>query len=261
MPREKYSQTEEHRYNVFLSHNRDDQKAVFKIAKKLKQAGLKPWLNEWCAIPGGDWQDNLSEGLRSASACAVFIGPHGIGSWEKLEYKVATDRMARDYGFRVFLVLLPDLAEPFCPTNLPCFLTTRSWVDFRRGCNDEVAFQSLVNAIKGIPNGPSVSIDTRQDVCPYRGLQIFDEEHSEYFFGRSADVQRLLEKLKATRFLAVIGQSGTGKSSLVRAGLIPALRNEALPESNEWTTRVFRPGAHPLVAMASHLLWWNWATK
>ncbi len=69
------------------------------------------------------------------------------------------------------------------------------------------------------------------DTCPYQGLKVFDEEHAEFLFGHERDVQRLMEKLKATRFLAVLGASGSGKSSLVRAALIPVLRPGALPQS------------------------------
>ena len=79
------------------------------------------------------------------------------------------------------------------------------------------------------------------DVCPYRGLEVFDEEHAEFFFGRDGDVQRLCEKLKAGRFLAVLGASGSGKSSLVRAGLLPAVRGGALPGSESWRIELVRP--------------------
>ncbi|HEX9255223.1 MAG TPA: ATP-binding protein, partial [Candidatus Angelobacter sp.] len=83
---------------------------------------------------------------------------------------------------------------------------------------------------------------------------MFDEEHAEFFFGRERDVQRLVEKLKATRFLAVLGASGSGKSSLVRAGLVPALRAGALPESEAWTICVFKPGSRPLTTPTAQLL-------
>ena len=64
----------------------------------------------------------------------------------------------------------------------------------------------------------------------------------------------MVEKLKATRFFAVLGPSGSGKSSVVRAGLIPRLRAGALPGSDTWTIRVLTPGSHPLTALAAHLL-------
>ncbi|HJU54174.1 MAG TPA: TIR domain-containing protein, partial [Pyrinomonadaceae bacterium] len=242
------------RFAVFLSHNSREKPTVERIAEKLKRAELEPWLDKWCLTPAGDWQDELAQGLRASSACAVFVGPHGIGSWEDLEYKLAVDRMAKDRAFRVFLVLLPGLPEPFDTSGLPPFLSTRTWVDLRKGIEDARSFQSLINAIKGLPLGPERPIEERDDVCPYRGLQAFDEEHAELFFGREADIQRLIEKLKTTRFLAVLGASGSGKSSLVRAGVVPALKRGVLPESDTWAIRVFTPGAHPLANMAANLL-------
>lgn len=247
-------QTPIHSFSVFLSHNSREKPVVERIAAKLKREGLEPWLDKWCLTPAGDWQDELAVGLRASATCAVFVGPNGLGSWEDLEYKLATDRMAKDRSFRVFLVLLPGLPEPFDTSQLPPFLNIRTWVDLRKGIEDARSFQSLINAIKGIPLGPETPIERRDDVCPYRGLQTFDEEHAEYFYGRDGDIQRLIEKLKATRFLAVVGPSGSGKSSLVRAGVIPAIKKGALHESDTWTVRVFTPGARPLTALAANLL-------
>jgi len=98
-------------------------------------------------------------------------------------------------------------------------------------------------------------------VCPYRGLQTFDEADSAFFVGREDEVALLVESLKTTRFLAVLGPSGSGKSSLVRAGLIPALRRDNAPEGTgetetgetEWETHVLTPGARPLSALAGVL--------
>jgi energy-coupling factor transporter ATP-binding protein EcfA2 len=90
-------------------------------------------------------------------------------------------------------------------------------------------------------------------VCPYRGLETFDEDHAEFFFGRERDIQRVTEKLKAARFLAVLGPSGSGKSSLVRAGVIPSLRRGALPGSEDWEIRVLRPSADPITALAAKI--------
>ena len=83
-------------------------------------------------------------------------------------------------------------------------------------------------------------------VCPYRGLAVFDEADAPFFFGREADTQHLLEQLRTQRFLAVIGPSGSGKSSFVRAGVLAQLRQGALPGSDGWTYLVFKPGARPL---------------
>jgi energy-coupling factor transporter ATP-binding protein EcfA2 len=111
-----------------------------------------------------------------------------------------------------------------------------------------------VNAIKGKSPGADLQQARADDTCPYRGLETFNEDHAAFFFGRERDVQRLLEKLKATRFLAVLGASGSGKSSLVRAGLIPALKCGALPKNDTWIFSVFKPGSRPLTTLTAHLL-------
>jgi Tol biopolymer transport system component/energy-coupling factor transporter ATP-binding protein EcfA2 len=84
------------------------------------------------------------------------------------------------------------------------------------------------------------------DVCPYRSLNAFTEADAEFFFGRQGAVSRLVESLRReSRFLAVLGPSGSGKSSLVQAGLIPELRTGAVPGSDRWGVIVTRPADHP----------------
>ena len=69
----------------------------------------------------------------------------------------------------------------------------------------------------------------------------FLEEDSDRFFGRDREVDELLQRLRLRRFLAVIGPSGSGKSSLVFAGLIPALRRSGLFGAGQWLVRTLRP--------------------
>ena len=239
-------------FDVFLSHNSRDKPQVERIAERLRGAGLEPWLDKWALVPGGEWQEELGAGIEASSSCAVFIGPDDLGDWEEQEVSLAVDRAAKDRGFRVFPVLLPGVREPFDPNRLPHFLRARTWVDFRRGYEDKRALQDLVHAIKGIPFGPETLTLRTDDVCPYRGLEVFDAEHAEFYFGRDGEIQRLLEKLKTDRFLAVLGPSGSGKSSLVRAGLLPALLRGALG-GGSWRSCVVRPGAAPLTALAAAL--------
>ena len=241
-------------FDIFLSHNSADKRAVEVIAHKLKDAGVEPWLDKWCLIPGKTFQSGLADALRSCPTCAVFIGPAGIGDWAREEILVATGRAAKETGYRLIPILLPGVSDPFDYSKLPPFLTQRKWVDFRKGLDDEGPLRVLVNAIKGKPPGPDGARDQGDDICPYQGLEVFDEEQAEFFFGRERDVQRLVERLKATRFLAVLGASGSGKSSLVRAGLIPALRGGSLPHSEGWTICVFKPGSRPLTALTAQLL-------
>src|SRR5215207_2660009 len=119
------------RFDVFLSYSSRDKAVVERVAEKLARAGLQPWFDKWCLTPGGRWQEELADGLRASSACAVLIGPADVGDWAREEVAVALDRAAKERSFRVFLVLLPGLPDPFEPTILSPFLSTRTWVDFR----------------------------------------------------------------------------------------------------------------------------------
>jgi WD40 repeat protein/DNA-binding SARP family transcriptional activator len=85
---------------------------------------------------------------------------------------------------------------------------------------------------------------------PYQGLATFETADAEVFFGRERVVAELVARLATTRFLAVVGASGCGKSSLVRAGVLPALQAGGLPDSGKWTVDVVTPaqGDQPTIA-------------
>ncbi len=90
------------------------------------------------------------------------------------------------------------------------------------------------------PDDPSAP-----EVCPFRGLAPFDSAHAEYFFGRERLVAGLVARLVGSTRLAVFGPSGSGKSSVLRAGLLPAMANGVLPGSERWRQVLMRPGEHP----------------
>ncbi len=85
--------------------------------------------------------------------------------------------------------------------------------------------------------------------CPYKGLATFGAADAEYFFGRERLVAELVARLVGSTFLAVVGPSGSGKSSAVRAGLMPALSSGVLPGSERWMQVVMRPGEHPMAEL------------
>jgi hypothetical protein len=86
-------------------------------------------------------------------------------------------------------------------------------------------------------------------LCPYRGLFAFWEEDAEVFVGRESLIQLLTEKLEQKHIVQVSGPSGSGKSSLVAAGLIPALKR-----SDSWQVLYCRPGSDPFESLASVLM-------
>lgn len=93
---------------------------------------------------------------------------------------------------------------------------------------------------------------------PYKGLRAFQQADSSDFFGRTDMINRVLDRLQEpviqSNFLAVIGPSGSGKSSLVKAGVLPALREGRVPGSENWYYAEMVPGEVPLEELASALL-------
>jgi WD40 repeat protein len=91
------------------------------------------------------------------------------------------------------------------------------------------------------------------EVCPFRGLAPFDSAHAEYFFGRERLVAELVARLVGSTLIAVVGPSGSGKSSVIRAGLLPSLAEGVLPGSEGWRQGLMRPGEHPVAELARAL--------
>src|SRR5215216_2187973 len=82
--------------------------------------------------------------------------------------------------------------------------------------------------------------------CPYKGLDVFDEEDADLFFGREKLVDDLVSRVKDSRTVFVTGPSGSGKSSLVRAGLVPALKQGRIKNSERWLYETLKPGRDPI---------------
>jgi WD40 repeat protein/DNA-binding SARP family transcriptional activator len=98
------------------------------------------------------------------------------------------------------------------------------------------------------PSDPSAP-----EVCPFRGLAPFDAAHAQYFFGREQLVAELVARLVGSTLVAVVGPSGSGKSSLIRAGLLPSLAQGVLPGSERWRQGLMRPGEHPMAELVRAL--------
>ena len=135
------------------------------------------------------------------------------------------------------------------------FLRLNTWVDLSAGVADEAALEILAAAIRRQPPGPLAlqQIEAvRAEVCPYRGLRPFREEDEPFFFGRAAFTETLAATLARQPFVAVVGASGSGKSSVVRAGLIPRLRRGE--GGFVWDVVTLVPTDRPLASLAAALL-------
>jgi WD40 repeat protein/serine/threonine protein kinase len=153
---------------------------------------------------------------------------------------------------------LPDISaqRPDLPAAVNDVIQTATAKVYNQRYPDTVTFATaLREALFGESSTPSLSeITITTQANPYKGLRAFEEADALDFFGREALVAQLVARLKEdaplTRFLAVVGPSGSGKSSVVKAGLLPALRNGGVSGSDRWFFAEFMPGEDPLQNLA-----------
>jgi WD40 repeat protein len=126
---------------------------------------------------------------------------------------------------------------------------------------DATTYIEHATFVAPVPAAPAVDESPAPGEPPFKGLQYFDTVDADLFFGREALTAKLVGRVRDQRFLAVVGASGSGKSSVVRAGLIPALKTSeplidgTLPptSSARWPMHVITPTAHPLETLAASL--------
>jgi hypothetical protein len=174
------------------------------------------------------------------------------------EYEVAYEETIGNHG-----VLTSALLQALNPAHradglITNFTVTEFVSQALRSTTQRPLFANFGNKI--ILTGRSsdeVAVTSATTLCPYRGLTYFDcnAEDAKFFYGRTALIDALLEKVRDSNFVAVLGASGSGKSSVVRAGLLYQLAlGQRLSGSQQWLRFIVRPGERPLQNLAKAFL-------
>jgi WD40 repeat protein/DNA-binding SARP family transcriptional activator len=116
-----------------------------------------------------------------------------------------------------------------------------------RAAEDELA--GSVVELQGVRERAGQGSVPAPVVCPFKGLASFDVEDAEVFFGREHLVAEMVARLAGAPLVGVVGPSGSGKSSALKAGLLAALAAGVLPGSERWSLTLLRPGEHPVRAL------------
>ncbi|PSR18601.1 hypothetical protein C8255_06555 [filamentous cyanobacterium CCP3] len=135
---------DEKEFDVFLAHNSIDKPSIRHISNKLKDKGLKPWLDEEQILPGTFFQDAIQQAINQVKSAAIFISPNELGKWQLLELRAFISILV-EKDIPVIPVLLPGKSE--IPGNL-FFLQQLNWVAFSE-IEDEEAFRRLIQGITG----------------------------------------------------------------------------------------------------------------
>jgi WD40 repeat protein/energy-coupling factor transporter ATP-binding protein EcfA2 len=223
---------------LFISHSSFDRAAALEVKERLAAAGFAALFLDFdpaYGIPAGrDWQPELYAQLRKADG-VIFLASAA---------SVASQWCITEVG------LAQSLGKPVLPLRLEAgirlgLLDGVQWIELSDG---ETAFTRLLAGLRRAGLDPADSFAWDPTRSPYPGLESFSGDDAAVFFGRDDEIDRLLELLQPTlqrgagRFVAVVGPSGSGKSSLMRAGLLPRL--ERLP-SNWVVLPALVPGQQP----------------
>jgi WD40 repeat protein len=236
---------------LFLSHSGADIDVARELKRRLlnssdgRAAGLRVWLDKDDLVAGVGWQAQLEKVIsQEATAFGVHVGANGVVNWVESEVRLALSRAESepDYCF------IPILSKECSGSEaLPPF--ARRYQGVHDPLNDPEEFAKLLHAVLRRSSGPKPIVLE----SPFVGLKAMTEADADRFFGRNEEIVELLDKLKRYRLIAIVADSGAGKSSLAQAGLVPAFRGGALadtarrePDRRVWHVVVMRPRGNPI---------------
>ncbi|RXT48567.1 toll/interleukin-1 receptor domain-containing protein [Bradyrhizobium betae] len=235
-------------FDVFISYSRADSQHAADVERLLRGAALRTFFDRRELTPGLPWVRALEDAMGKSKSALILIGPRGFGNTQQYEREFALYRQTQDPSFRIVPVLLLGTSDP--PAG---FLHLLTWIDLSASTRIADAPDELARLLATIGGAETEHPSPRQDLCPYRGLDAFREEDSLFYFGRgsvddtSTPLGELVAKARSNSFVMVVGRSGSGKSSLIYAGLVPALRQD---RDTFWHVLSLRPGPDPLRALA-----------
>jgi WD40 repeat protein/energy-coupling factor transporter ATP-binding protein EcfA2 len=245
--------------HVFISYARADGEFVARLIADLEAAGVNVWIDHQGLKPGTpNWEEALREAIRSSAAVMLVASP----SSRRSKYVQAEIDIAQMYDHVIYPVWAVGEHWIDC---VPMSLNRVQHIDLR-GDGYAHGLPLILETVRAAPDVRKRSTqETPQTLPPdftprnpYKGLRAFREADRADFFGREALIAELVAALRdgttPPRFLCVVGPSGSGKSSVLMAGLLPALRGGAIPGSQRWLyVDPFVPGTHPLENLAAAL--------
>jgi hypothetical protein len=176
------------------------------------------------------WQQ-LEEVLGDRStAFAVYLGARGVVNWVEAEVRLALSRTISKPPYPS----IPVRAQGTRSEDLPGFAQQYQGVRYDENDKESQskALEQLVRAALRLDDAARVQLEGE----PFLGLRAFDESRSHLFFGREHETARVLWRLRRRRLVMVTGDSGSGKSSLVKAGIVPKWRGGYWPPATSGPT-------------------------
>ncbi|MCH9687210.1 MAG: toll/interleukin-1 receptor domain-containing protein [Deltaproteobacteria bacterium] len=229
------------RPHVFVSHNSADKPQVIRLARALEAHGVRVWLDMWEIDPGQQWEAKLNAALSEASVVLACVGEHGKGPWHdhELDYARTHDKAMR-------LVRLPGWVDAKLGLeHLHADDLREAW---DRAVELLAAYLEPLATLDEPPAAPSWHQGAQP--IPYPNLSSFGAADARWFFGREQETSQTLHRLMKQRWMWLVGNSGSGKSSLAKAG-VTAWWCTAADKLGHAV--VIKPGNAPAIEFAARL--------
>ena len=244
-------------YDVFLSYSRNDLEAATSLLAQLERRGLAVFRDRERIREGELWLTRLQDAVDACGSFVVLVGRDGVRRWVGAETQVALGRHFGPKDDAPRLPLFPILLGETHPDTLPAFL--RLFQSTPWNAADPLS-ETLLDQIR------DRAITTSKiafEGCPFVGLDAFRPDQAQLFFGRQKETLDALACFDTrrgsptVRWLEINGNSGSGKSSLMNAGLLPLVDQGWLwPRTGYETWRrigPMMPGGRPVEMLAEHL--------
>jgi hypothetical protein len=240
-------------HRLFLSHSGADTAAAIRLAERIERSSdgaVEVWIDKSRLVPGASWKAQIQDALDRSTAFAVYVGSSGTANWVWDEVSVALDRAHREPTYPV----IPVLARDGNIDALPSFLRQHQGVQNVEESAEE--FATLMRAVlrQRVPQERAIETE------PFQGLEAFDSGRAHLFFGREHDVDAVLAILRDEPLVMIVGDSGCGKSSLVKAGVVPRFLGGALApavgdarDRTVWQVLQTRPSSDPFSQLAESI--------
>ena len=249
-------------YHVFLSYSRNDPEAAAFCRAQLERAGLTVFKDDKSIDDGKPWLDELQKAVDGCRTFVVLVGRDGVRRWIGAETQVALSRYFGPHDDTKRLPIFPILLDGIAPETLPAFLRLFQTTSWNR--SDALPDRLLAD----IRDRKVVSETIPFEGCPFVGLAAYRPEQAHLFFGRQKETLDALACFNArseapiVRWLEINGDSGSGKSSLMQAGLLPLVDQGWLWRRTNFAhwRRIgpMMPGARPVGTLAEWLArTWN----
>ncbi|CAD5973107.1 putative WD repeat-containing protein all2124 [Planktothrix agardhii] len=231
------------KYSVFVSYaDEDDAWVEGYLLNALEEAGLTCHSEAMFRL-GVPRLIEFESAVKNSERTLLVISPAYLAD----NFVEFANLLFQSYGVDATLwPVVPIILNPV--QELPMRLEMLGCLDATDATKQQEVIQRICEDFKK----PVPTLTTIPD-CPYPGMVPFKQEDSDRFFGRQREVNDLIQHLRLYPFLAVIGASGSGKSSLVFAGLIPQMQKNHLLGKEPWQIYSMRPGTTPITTLTATL--------